>query len=233
MVPDRPPLAFIGAELAIEPAGGLTAPVDLEIGPDSLVLIDLASPQRATLFADAAMGLVAPARGRVMFQGRDWAEATPDQARALRGRIGRFLLEPGWIPHLTLADNVLLRPAYHTRIGGDALLAEAVSLCRTLGMPGLPAGFPADVPEGDLACAALARAFLGGPRLVILEHPTAALGMALLGPLLRLIRDVRDEGGAALWLVHGDVRDLRAAVPATRQYRLAADRLVRLGGASA
>lgn len=213
------------AALAIEPAGGATAPIDVAVTAGDLVLVDLGDSRRAAAFADALMGLVPPLAGRVLFEGRDWQELTQLAAEALRGRIGRAFRDDLWLPFLSVADNIILRPAYHTRTSPSGLIVESSRLCRLLGLPGVPSGYPSEAAEEDLRRAALARAFVGSPRLVVLEHPTERLGTAIVGAILRLARTIRDEGGAVLWLVHGEGLDVSATVPATKRLRLIGDRL--------
>jgi phospholipid/cholesterol/gamma-HCH transport system ATP-binding protein len=226
---DPPPiLALTEARLPLDPDGGATLPITLTIMPDELVLLELAGPQRAAAMADVACGCLAPREGRVTFLGRDWRDQPAETADALRGRIGRLFGAEPWLPWMTIADNVLLAPLYHTRLPRSALLADAARLARRFGLPGLPIGFPETLAPGDLARAALVRAFLGPPRLVVLEDPTGAAGTEILPALLAELRAVRDGGGAALWLTHrpGVVAD--RSLPATQRWSLLGQRLVAL-----
>ncbi|WP_337875724.1 organic solvent ABC transporter ATP-binding protein [Elioraea sp.] len=233
-MPDATPLLTLAAaRLAIEPAGGLTLPITLEVGAGELVLVEIGGPRRAAAFADAVCGRLAPAEGAVRFLGRDWRAESGETANALRGRIGRHFAADSWLPWLTVAENVLLAALFHTRIARGALLAEAARRARAFGLPGLPAGFPETVAPADLACAALVRAFLGAPRLVVLEHPTGVLGDAILPPLLDAIRAVRDQGGAVLWLTHGSDAAADRSLPATQCWRLVGSRLAPLHAAAA
>ncbi|MCS6853372.1 MAG: organic solvent ABC transporter ATP-binding protein [Elioraea sp.] len=229
----HPILQFEGATLPIEPAGGATLPLDFAVAAADLVLIDLVEPRRAFAFADAVAGLVPPSAGRVLFEGRDWQAMPHSVAEGLRGRIGRAFHDDLWLPFLTVTENIVLRPAYHTRSSPAGLVTEASRLCRLLGLPGVPAGYPSEATGEDLRRAGLARAFLGSPRLVVLEHPTERLGPGMLGPILRLARTVRDEGGAVLWLLFGEARTVSASVPATRRLRLIGSRFVPVGRVAA
>lgn len=228
-----PILTLARARLPLEPAGGLTAPLDLSVLPDELVLLDLAEPRRATAFADAACGCLPAAEGSITFLRRDWREETPEKAHALRGRIGRLFAEDAWLPWLTVADNVMLAVQYHTRIPRTTLLAQAARLAERFGLPGLPLDFAEALAAPDLARAALVRAFLDAPRLVLLENPTGLLGQEILPGLLASIRSVRDDGGAVLWLTHGGGPLMDRTVPATQRWRLAGSRLVTVAARAA
>lgn len=227
MTSPPPILALASAVLPLGAEGDATEPLTLELGPDELALLDVGAPERAAAVADLACGTLAPRSGRVTFLGRDWREEPDETADALRGRIGRLFGADPWLPWLTVAENVLLAPLYHTRLPAEALRAQAARLARRFGLPGLPTGFPETVVDGDLVCAGLVRAFVGTPRLVVLEDPVGRLGAGLLPGLLAEIRAVRDAGGAVLWLRAGGAVTDRT-LPATQRWRLVGHRLVPL-----
>lgn len=228
MADPAPILALTDARLPIDPDGGPTLPITLTVMPDELVLLELAGPQRAAAMADVVCGCLVPCAGSVAFLGRDWREEPPETADALRGRIGRLFGTEPWLPWMTVADSVLLAPLYHTRLPRATLRAHAARLARAFGLPGLPVGFPETLAPDDLARTALVRAFLGPPRLVVLEDPTGAAGTEILPALLAEIRTVRDGGSAVLWLTHraGVVPD--RSLPATQRWSLLGQRLVPL-----
>lgn len=228
-----PVLAFCDARLAIEPAGGLTSPISLNLMPGSLVLADLRGPRRRGAFADAAVGLNRAAEGSVLFQGRDWAEVAAEHAGAMRGRIGRLFGAGAWVPDLTVADNILLAPLYHTARSRRALREEAAKLAAAFGLPGLPTALPDAMSRPDLHRAGLARAFLNEPSLVILEDPMAEGEEELLPALMAAIRTVRDRGGAVLWLTQSNAIALDRSVPVTERLRLMHGMLLPIGAPAA
>jgi phospholipid/cholesterol/gamma-HCH transport system ATP-binding protein len=84
----------------------------------------------------------------------------------------------------------------------------------------VPLDRPGACAHADLGRAALVRAFLGRPRLVILEHQAHLAEPEHLEPLVNAVRTVRDRGGAVLWLTldpraWGDV-----TLPVTRRLRI-------------
>lgn len=119
-----------------------------------------------------------------------------------------------------MTENIFLLPSYHTCSARSGLLTKASRPCQLLGLPGFPSGYPSDLFEDALRRPALARAFVGSPRLVVFEYPTERLGLSLLSPILRLARLLRDEGAALLWFVFGDARDVAAAVQPSLRLRL-------------
>ena len=203
--------------------------VDITLGAGDLVLVQPGDEQHERLLADVACGLVSPARGTVRFLGRAWSEVPPDQANALRGRIGQVLRRGAWIPHLGLLDNLLLPQLYHTRRPYSEVLAEAGRWAAWFGLAGLPTGRPADVPSAILERAACIRAFLGAPALIVVES-LPGLHHGLLAPLVNAMRVARDRDAGVLWFVQDAATYADRSLPATARLRLLGDALVPLEG---
>jgi phospholipid/cholesterol/gamma-HCH transport system ATP-binding protein len=213
-------LRFDAARVVLGPDLPPGRAANLALAPGDFALVDAGDPVWCRAVADAASGLVAPASGRVAFLGQDWAAAGPDDANALRGRIGRLGASGQWIDSLSLDENILLQQSHHTRRAAALLSEDAARLARHFGLPGLPLDRPGAVADADLRRAALVRAFLGRPRLVILEHQAHLAEPEHLEPLVNAVRAVRDRGGAVLWLT----LDPRAwgdpTLPVTRRLRI-------------
>lgn len=228
-----PVLTFGNVRLVLEQGGGATAPITLTLPPGGFAIADLRDAGRCPAFADAVVGLRAPASGAIQFQGRDWTEVTPEHAAAMRGRIGRHFARDAWLPEIGIEENILLAPLFHTRRPLRAVRDEAARLAAGFGLPGLPVGRAGLLAPGDRHRAGLVRAFLNAPDLVVLEEPTAIDGEALLPALMAMIRHVRDRAGAVLWLTAGLVPALERSLPATERFRLSHGALVARGARAA
>jgi len=145
----------------------------------------------------------------------------PDShADALRGHIGRLFHRP--IRHDTpdIAARILLARRHHTRIPEAALRAEATAWALCFGLPGLPSGPARLLAEPDLLRAACVRAFLGRPRLVILELAAAAQQPDLLPALFSAGTEARGQGGAVIWLAIAGLVPRDAIIRPTHRLRL-------------
>lgn len=216
----RAVLAFDRARLEIRPGWPPLRPFSLSLEPGAFALVDGGDAAACRAVADAATGLLTPVEGHILFLGDDWARAAPDDANAMRGRIGRLAAKGIWLPGLSVAENILVQQLHHTRRDAAALAADATRLARHFGLPGLPRGRPGDMLDADLRRAALVRIFLGRPRLVVIEHHPHLGDRAHLEPLVDAARAVRERGGAVLWLTLDPRIWAEASLPTTRRLRI-------------
>jgi phospholipid/cholesterol/gamma-HCH transport system ATP-binding protein len=192
-------LAMAMADPAADLAVGV--PLSLRLLPGECALIETANPAQPAAFADLCSGLIAPSSGHVRVLGHDWRELPADYAAALRGRIGRVFTTGAWVPFVDVATNVLLPALYHTRRDRRELRLEALELAHEFGLPGLPVERPDNLAPADLGRAAMVRAFLGEPLLVLVED-MSDLSFGRAGAVLSRVAAACDRGGAVVWLTH-------------------------------
>jgi len=200
--------------------------VGLSVCSGELFLIRLARFEQTATFADACAGILQPISGRVYFLGRNWPELPPDQANALRGRIGRVFRTGNWINHLSLMENILLSQLHHTRRSVSRLRDEAGTLAQQFGLPGLPLGLPGDFTPADLRRAACVRAFLGRPLLILLEEPTSGIYAEIISALMAAVRAARERGAAVIWMTQKNLIWRDPTLPVSHRYRLVAGKLM-------
>lgn len=180
-------------------AGALPhVPLDLCLGRGDCALVETPDPARATAFADLCSGMTALRGGEVRFMGYDWTTLDGERAAALRGLIGRIHQRGAWIDTLGTHVNIMLPRLHHTRDPEPLVARAATELARQLGLPGLPLARPDRLSEGDLMRAACVRAFLGEPRLLLLETTISPDQAGLAAPLLALLSRALDRGAAAI-----------------------------------
>jgi phospholipid/cholesterol/gamma-HCH transport system ATP-binding protein len=174
--------------------------LSLRVEEGDFVLIEVPGPWRGAGFADICSGLLPLIHGEVRFLGRDWSSLPAEHADALRGHIGRLFHQPLRSETADVARRVLLGQMHHTRIPEAELRERASVLALRFGLPGLPSGPARLLSEPDLLRAACVRAFLGDPRLLMLELPLAAQQDDLLPALLSAGAEARGRGAAVVWL---------------------------------
>jgi phospholipid/cholesterol/gamma-HCH transport system ATP-binding protein len=241
----RPPVLEIdGARPAPDAAwadaaaeGELPA-VDLRLCAGETALVEAPDQRQGRALIALCAGLPALAAGRACFLGQDWATLRRREAEALRGRIGHIVAENGgWLPHLSVAEGVLLPQLHHSRTPEAELRAAAAALARRFGLDGLPEGRPAELPAPDLARAACVRALLGDPALLLLDS-TLEQGLLtedeLAEPLLDALAQAHRRGAGCVWLSARPVPAWDApGLRGTRRYQLSADGLRPAGATTA
>ena len=214
------PILALSNVRSVDLFGRSAGALDLQLEPGEFALIDARDLPLASGFADLCCGLHHPADGEVRFLQRDWSAQPGEMADALRGLIGRVMANPGWLRFLDATTNVLLQQIHHTRSDLEALREEAARLATHFGLPGLPNGPMAELSAGDQMRVGLVRAFVGEPKLVILESPVQGLYQDMVPALLNRLWEVRDRGGAAIWLTRSRMIWDNPLFPATHRLRL-------------
>jgi phospholipid/cholesterol/gamma-HCH transport system ATP-binding protein len=194
--------------------------LDLTLEPGEVALIDARDPMLAAAFADLCCGLQHPKQGEVRFLERDWSRQPLEVADALRGLIGRVLSVPGWLRFLDAGTNIMLQQLHHTRVDPDALRDDAARLAEHFGLPGLPSGPISELTPGDLLRAGFVRAFLGAPKLVILESPVQGLHRDTVPALINKLLEKCQHGGAGIWLTRSRLIWDDPTFPAAHRLRL-------------
>ena len=158
---------------------------------------------KSTLLS-AIAGFLAPSGGRILWQGNDLSGMPPGERP-----VTILFQDQNLFPHLTVAQNLglglradlRLTPADHVRI--EEALAR-------VGLAGFGPRRPAQLSGGQASRSALARALLRARPILLLDEPFAALGPALRGEMLGLVRAVADETGALVLMVTHDPQDALA-----------------------
>ncbi|WP_405857905.1 ATP-binding cassette domain-containing protein [Streptomyces sp. NBC_01515] len=175
--------ALDGVDLVVR-AGQVTAVV----GPNGA--------GKSTLFHCLA-GTVRPARGQVRLGGRDITRLAA-HARTRLG-VARTFQQLAVFPSLTVAENVRVG-AEQGRVAEPGAVERAL---RLFGLDGDVRSLPAaDLPTGILRRVELARAFAGGPRVLLLDEPAAGLDTAEVAALALVLRALAAEGTALLVVEH-------------------------------
>ncbi|MCX6906377.1 MAG: hypothetical protein NTW03_23440, partial [Verrucomicrobia bacterium] len=178
--------------------------ITLRLTSGELALIKTEPGNEQLPLADLAEGLLAPDQGVVRFLGESWSAISPEQSLILRAGITRVFDEHGWISNLNVNENVTLAQRHHTRRPIRTITDEAEVLARSFNLEALPAVRPAQLPRRDLRRCEWIRAFLGRPKLVLLERPMKGVPLEFLPRLIGAAKEAMAHGTALLWLTDED-----------------------------
>jgi len=148
-------------------------PVDLVIGHGEMVAIVGPSGCGKTTLLRVIAGLEPPTEGRVTIGGRDvWSGNLPE-VDALAGMAVVFQ-EANLLPWFTVAENVAL-PLRVKGIKRTERLDRAREVCALMGISGFEDRRPTELSIGMRQRAAIGRALIASPDLLLLDEPFAAL----------------------------------------------------------
>jgi polar amino acid transport system ATP-binding protein len=125
--------------------------------------------------------------------------ADPD---LVRRRIGLVFQSYNLFPHMTVLDNITLAPVrVHKRNPAEAK-AEAMRWLDRVGLADKSGAYPDRLSGGQQQRVAIVRALVNNPRLLLLDEVTSALDPELVGEVLSMIRDLKEEGMTMVLATH-------------------------------
>ena len=170
--------------------------VTLTVRTGDLVALLGPSGSGKTTLVNLAAGLVRPTGGTVAVTGQPLGDLTQaGLARFRRQRIGIVAPAVPLLGSLTVEDNVLL-PAQLAGVDRRTAAARAAELLERLGIAGARGCLPDELSGGEQQRAAIARALVNRPSLVLADEPTSALDRAGGKEVLHLLEQATTAGGA-------------------------------------
>ena len=193
--------------------------VDLAIAEGELVALVGKSGSGKSTLLHLAGGLDVADTGTVWLGDRDLgAMGIADRSKLRRREIGFIFQFFHLIPTLSVLENVELP----LLLDGAKRGARGTELLGRVGLADRAHHLPGELSGGEMQRAAVARALVARPRLLLADEPTGNLDSSTGEEILRLLREeVRQEGTALLMVTH----DADASRQADRVHRMADGRL--------
>ncbi|WP_447009964.1 sugar ABC transporter ATP-binding protein [Saccharothrix hoggarensis] len=150
----------------------------------------------------ALTGVHPLAAGEIRYAGEPVSFGGPAQAQA--AGISTVYQEVNLCANLTVAENILLgrEPRKLGRIDGKRMRARAAELLARIGLHIDPGSVLESHPIAVQQLVAIARAVAVDARVLVLDEPTSSLDADEVAELFRIIRVLRDEGVAVLFVTH-------------------------------
>jgi molybdate transport system ATP-binding protein len=184
--------------------GTLTVEAGFEVGSgEVLALLGPNGAGKSTLVRVLA-GLLRPDDGRVTVDDRAWDDAGTHLAAHERS-VGMVFQDALLFPHLSVADNVAFGLRTRKVAKASARTAAERWLAR-VGLDGLGARRPAELSGGQAQRAALARALVVDPAVLLLDEPLSALdARTRLTVRAELRRHLAEFSGSTVLVTHDPV----------------------------
>ena len=143
-----------------------------------------------------------PTAGTVRLDGRELGKIREKDAAAFRrDNLGFVFQEFNLLDTFTLEDNIYL-PLVLMGMSYEDMRARLLPVARELGLTELLKKYPYEVSGGQKQRAAVARAIITEPKLLLADEPTGALDSGSTDELLRLFAAINRAGQTILMVTH-------------------------------
>jgi len=156
--------------------------------------------------------LETPDAGRVTVRGEEIrmtrdrrGKAVPTdhkQVDRLRSRLGMVFQQFNLWSHMTVLQNVIEAPVHVLQVPKAEALQRAREVLDKVGLADKLDHYPAHLSGGQQQRAAIARALAMEPDVMLFDEPTSALDPELVGEVLRVIRQLAEEGRTMIVVTH-------------------------------
>jgi ABC-type branched-subunit amino acid transport system ATPase component len=191
--------------------------VDLDVEPGAIVGLIGPNGSGKTTLLDVVSGMVAPTGGTVTVDGRDLADDLPED----RAGIGvvRSFQDCRLFPELSVEDTLLLTPDARSPVSVLATTfglpaarrserekrAQVAGVVESFGLTRFRGHRIGELSTGTRRVVDLASIILAGPRLLLLDEPTAGIAQREAEAFIPLLRRMHEVTGATILLVEHDV----------------------------
>jgi len=124
------------------------------------------------------------------------------QVDRIRSRLGMVFQSFNLWAHMTVLQNVIEAPVHVLKLPRADAVARAETLLEKVGIADKRNHYPSHLSGGQQQRAAIARALAMEPQVMLFDEPTSALDPELVGEVLRVMRQLAEEGRTMLVVTH-------------------------------
>jgi cell division transport system ATP-binding protein len=189
--------------------GELLSEISLKLAPGSFHFLTGPSGSGKTTLLKLCYGALMPTAGEVRLFDADLRGMARDDIAMVRRRVGVVHQDCQFLDHLPVEDNLALP----LMVSGQDMLREDANLKELIGWVGLKAragALPPELSGGERQRAALARAIIMSPDVILADEPTGNVDWEMSQRLLRLLIELNRMGKTVMIATH-DLALIRAA----------------------
>jgi ABC-type lipoprotein export system ATPase subunit len=178
--------------------------VNLQVKKGKWVALLGASGSGKTTLLNLIGTLEQPGKGRIVCDGVDYSSFGSRQANRFRNeRIGFIFQAYHMLPELNLLENVAL-PGMLGRLTRGGLIEKAENLLERVGLKDRLKHHPAELSGGEQQRAAIARALINSPDMILADEPTGNLDSKTGAGILQIFQELHSEqnGRTIIMITH-------------------------------
>lgn len=187
--------------------GPLLANVSLKLAPGSFHFLTGPSGAGKTTLLKLCYGALTPQQGRVAIFDQDARTLSRDDVAMVRRRIGVVHQDQQFLDHLSVEENIALPLTVSGRFATEADLGELINW---VGLENQRTARPPELSGGERQRAALARAIIMSPEVILADEPTGNVDWEMSLRLLQLMVELNRMGKTIMIATH-DLNLIRAA----------------------
>lgn len=176
--------------------------VNFSVDEGEFVAIMGESGSGKTTLLNLLAALDRPTNGKIILDGRDLNSIKESAVSSFRrDNLGFVFQDFNLLDTFTLEDNIYLPLVLAGKQYGD-MHERLAPLAQKLGITPLLSKYPYEVSGGQKQRAAVARAIITNPKIILADEPTGALDSKASDELLRLFREINGYGQTILMVTH-------------------------------
>ena len=179
----------------------LLSELNISISQGAFYFLTGPSGSGKTTFLKMCYGSLTPTSGILSVFGKDSSNLSRDEIAYLRRKIGVVHQDCQFLDHLNVADNIALP----IRVSARNSLSDSVNLKELLNWVGLShrsKALPPELSGGERQRAALARAIIMSPDVILADEPTGNIDWEMSQRLLRLLIELNHMGKTVVIATH-------------------------------
>ena len=185
--------------------------VSLELQPGEVVILEGPSGSGKTTLLTLLGALRSVQSGSLRVLGHELHSAKKSRLRQTRSQIGYIFQHHNLLACLSAWENVSTSLSLHPQIAKRDYLARATALLEAVGLGDKVDAYPENLSGGQKQRAAIARALVSHPKLVLADEPTSSLDSQSGRDVVEIMQRLAREEGCSVLLVTHDNRILDIA----------------------